>query len=386
MFETKKNLNVFNDPNYVKTLSMFFLASTGLGIFGLILTSILPAEIMESTTPIETSLIMNIGIGVFFSIGLRLIFKQSIYFRISLCFSLCSTAIGLSSSITRIWGDTLAITIIIYSIIGSFCVFLVIYTIKTVQTPLSSLQIQLTQIDQGNLAIEEQGLVAYGTEFGQVENALTKMAENISQIIFESQKTAEDLSTSSEELATTATEVNALSEEIAATIQQISRGASSQSDLAVQGIDNVQAMSKAVDHTLQNIESSMQVIEDIASQTNILALNAAIEAARAGEYGRGFAVVSDNVRRLAEETRDNAGGISTLTDEIVKNIGGSVVTLQETLQSFAAQSEEFSASSEQVAAATEEQTASMHQMTGAAQELSRLSEDLSIAITKFKLK
>ncbi len=385
MLETKEKINVFNDPNYVKTLSTFFVVSVTLGIFAIILTNVLPAEIMESTTPTETSLIMNIGIGVVFSIGLRLIFKQSIYFRISLCFSLSATAIGLSSAITRMAGETLAITLIIYSIIGSFAVFLVIYTIRSVQTPLTSLQKRLNQIDQGSLTVKNEGLVAYGTEFGMVEEALTNMAENISRIISESQKASENLSSSSEELATTATEVNALSEEIAATIQQISRGASSQSDLASHGIENVQAMSKAVDQTLQNIEESMQVIEDIASQTNILALNAAIEAARAGEYGRGFAVVSDNVRRLAEETKENASGISELTDDIVKNIGGSVVTLQETLQSFAAQSEEFSASSEQVAAATEEQTASMHQMTSAAQELSRLSEDLNVAITKFQL-
>jgi len=253
MLKTKKNVTVFNDPNYVKTLIIFFLISISLGIISFVLTSILPPALMETITPTEYSLIMNLGIGVVFSIGLRLIFKQSIYFRISLCFSLCSTAIGLSSSITRMAGETLAVTLITYSVIGSFCVFLVIYTIKTVQTPLSSLQNQLEQIYQGNLAFEEEGLEAYGTEFGLVEKALAKTVDNISQIIFESQKVAENLSTSSEELATSATEVNALSEEIASTIQQFSRGASNQSVLSEQGINDVHKMSNGVDQTLQNI-------------------------------------------------------------------------------------------------------------------------------------
>lgn len=189
---------------------------------------------------------------------------------------------------------------------------------------------------------------------------------------------------STESVASIAKEVGAVSEEIAATIQQISNGATAQSEASSHAIEDVKGVSRSLDEAITSIESTLKVIQDISDQTNILALNAAIEAARAGEYGRDFAVVADNVRRLAEETKVNATDVNNLMNDIVTNMGGGIIRFQQSLKHFASQSEEFSASSEEVAAATEEQTASMSLLTQNAQRLNKLAEELSLAFHRGK--
>jgi methyl-accepting chemotaxis protein len=190
------------------------------------------------------------------------------------------------------------------------------------------------------------------------------------------------------------------------------------------------------DHS-KEISQIIEVITGISAQTNLLALNAAIEAARAGEHGKGFAVVADEVRKLAEQSALSAKQISelintiqeetnlavqsmeTATKEVVLGInvvnmaGSSFEQIQEginevttQIQEVASSVQQMSAGTEQmvesmnvinevsetiasgtqeVSAATEEQLASMEEITSAGISLSDMAEELQTLIGKFKI-
>lgn len=111
-------------------------------------------------------------------------------------------------------------------------------------------------------------------------------------------------------------------------------------------IDQIHEQTNVTNKSVMDIGNSINMITDIASQTNLLSLNASIEAARAGEHGRGFAVVADEIRQLADQSRETAEQIGSIVEELIHNSNVSVATMNEVLEAMDQQNERLNMTKE----------------------------------------
>lgn len=300
--------------------------------------------------------------------------------------------------------------------------------------PLAGLERHVKEISNGNLQLEPLA-VRSADEIGHLTVAINEMKVTLTKLLSNLSLSAEHLHHTSVQLTSVIDDVNVSAEmmlegakhgsenvktmttaafesatamdETAAAVQKIAESsqelhgfAGRTEELAKAGAQNIHTASHQMSSIYEStkltteliqklsqqskeIESITQVITSITDQTNLLALNAAIEAARAGEHGKGFAVVADEVRKLAEESNRSASQIVTLTNEIqrdtknvelaiedsLQNVEQGVGIIDEAGQSFGqivnaigemrAQIEDVSAVTEQISATAEEVAASV---------------------------
>ncbi len=250
-----------------------------------------------------------------------------------------------------------SLTLLIYLLLGFY--FNMISSLK-------SLHKKAERVAAGNLVLSSSSSPSSSDEIGELFYSLDKISLGVSQTISSIKRTScnfvevanrltnssqitensvssqvRDSSATSQSIA----ELSNMVEDVAESIANAARSAKSASEATnngqkvvmetigsinelASGLGDVSVVVNKLENDSREIESILNVIQDIADQTNLLALNAAIEAARAGENGRGFAVVADEVRNLAQKTQNSVSEIQSMIDQLQAVSGKAVATMK----------------------------------------------------------